>query len=151
MSVSRKCNRCGLEKELTEFGNCKSRPGGKQLYCLSCGRSSARAWYRKNRKAEVSRSVKKLRLRRAEFLQLTAELKAQPCADCGSQFDPVAMDFDHRDRTEKLFSVSDAANAGSVARQTLLDEIRKCDIVCAVCHRLRTFDRPRRKRTQGVE
>ena len=61
-------------------------------------------------------------------------LKADPCADCHECFHHAAMDFDHA-RGEKYKGVS-AMWSYSWAR--VLEEIAKCDLVCANCHRLRT-------------
>jgi len=61
-------------------------------------------------------------------------LKAVPCEDCGGTFPPECMDFDHV-RGAKRGEVSDLL-LGSLER--LLDEIAKCDIICANCHRTRT-------------
>ena len=61
--------------------------------------------------------------------------KSVPCMDCGGVFPPCAMDFDHV-RGEKLFSIG---SAHSRSHQQVKEEIRKCDIVCANCHRIRTF------------
>jgi hypothetical protein len=44
------------------------------------------------------------------------------------------LDFDHRPGTKKLFGVATGFRFGV---QTLLDEIAKCDVVCANCHRMR--------------
>ena len=75
------------------------------------------------------------RLRRNQLI-VTA-IKAGPCTDCGARLRPEAMDFDHV-RGQKLNNVSDLVRGGT---QALLDEIAKCELVCAVCHRLRTSDR----------
>ena len=64
------------------------------------------------------------------------ELKSSPCADCGRRFDPVCMDFDHRPGEAKLFGIGKSLH---VKREDLLAEIAKCDLVCANCHRIRTF------------
>jgi hypothetical protein len=48
------------------------------------------------------------------------------------------MDFDHRDPTVKVRGVTRMI-MGSIDR--MLAEVDKCDIVCANCHRLRTFQR----------
>lgn len=53
--------------------------------------------------------------------------------DCGGKFPPVAMDFDHV-RGTKVRGIG----RGRFTREALLAEMAKCDIVCAVCHRLRT-------------
>lgn len=67
--------------------------------------------------------------------------KQQPCQDCGKSFLPHMMDFDHHGN-EKLFDISKPIK-GSIKNykptKILLDEIAKCEIVCANCHRIRTF------------
>jgi hypothetical protein len=65
--------------------------------------------------------------------------RAVPCSDCGERYPPCAMDFDHRDPSTKRAAVT--RMIGRAGTQRLLDEIAKCDIVCANCHRLRTSRR----------
>ena len=60
-------------------------------------------------------------------------------ADCGGRFSPCAMDFDHRDPAQKSAEVT--RMVGRAGTQRILDEVAKCDIVCANCHRLRTYRR----------
>jgi hypothetical protein len=50
-----------------------------------------------------------------------------------------AMDFDHRDPGSKRSAVMRMIGRAGTAR--MLDEVAACDIVCANCHRLRTFRR----------
>ena len=64
-------------------------------------------------------------------------LKAAPCLDCSRTYPPVAMDFDHV-RGEK---VSGIARMWSWRRERVLAELAKCDLVCANCHRVRTYGR----------
>ena len=70
---------------------------------------------------------------------LLDDLRAAPCADCGGSFPPCAMDFDHRPDEHKLFGVTRMIGRSGTPR--ILAEVAKCDIVCANCHRARTFDR----------
>jgi len=49
------------------------------------------------------------------------------------------MDFDHREPGSKRHTVS--RMIGRAGTATILAEIAKCDIVCANCHRDRTFRR----------
>jgi hypothetical protein len=58
------------------------------------------------------------------------------CADCGYRQDPCALDFDHRDPNLKVSLVPGLIN---LDWGTVLEEISKCDIRCANCHRIRTF------------
>lgn len=63
--------------------------------------------------------------------------KAKPCADCGVEYPSYVMDFDHLG--EKEFNVARGRTSRSfVAVQS---EIEKCDVVCANCHRIRTWAR----------
>jgi len=71
--------------------------------------------------------------------RLLDELRAVPCADCGGSFPPCAMDFDHRSSELKEFGVT--RMIGRSGTERILAEVAKCDIVCANCHRARTFDR----------
>ena len=69
-------------------------------------------------------------------LYLVAFLRENPCADCGED-DPVVLEFDHL--RDKQFAISKGLTDRNW--QDVLDEIAKCDVVCANCHRRRTAKR----------
>jgi hypothetical protein len=72
-----------------------------------------------------------------------ASLKTgKPCADCGIQYPPYVMQYDHV-RGKKEFVISSQVSRGQVSMSRLLSEIEKCDLVCANCHAIRTFTRRR--------
>ena len=71
---------------------------------------------------------------------IIAALKAEPCADCGQRFPAVCMDFDHVDPETKSFGIARAVG-DDYSLQRILDEIEKCELVCANCHRIRTASR----------
>jgi hypothetical protein len=64
--------------------------------------------------------------------------KSRPCQDCGDTFPLVAMDFDHL--RDKVASVSAMVSACRPL-DAILEEIGKCEVVCACCHRTRTLSR----------
>jgi hypothetical protein len=66
-------------------------------------------------------------------------MKEAPCMDCGGRFPPCAMDFDHANG-DKAATVSQMMFAPEA---DVLREIQKCELVCANCHRVRTFTRKR--------
>jgi hypothetical protein len=68
-----------------------------------------------------------------------SRLKDVPCVDCDGRFAPCVMDFDHRDERTKNYTVSRMIGRAGTAK--ILAEIAKCDIVCANCHRDRTYRR----------
>lgn len=77
--------------------------------------------------------------RRAREAQKNAAIRqykeARACKDCGRKYPHYVMDFDHV-RGEKLFELS---KMGDQTFVKIAAEIAKCDVVCANCHRLRTF------------
>jgi hypothetical protein len=59
--------------------------------------------------------------------------REHPCIDCG-EIDPLVLEFDHLG--DKNFNIAHGLRDRNW--QTVLDEIAKCDVVCANCHRRRT-------------
>lgn len=80
-----------------------------------------------------SRRAKQAQKRRVR--QLVAEGKNAPCVDCGNQYEPFNMEYDHV-RGVKSFGLGQAANSGRTVGQTKA-EIAKCEIRCVMCHRRR--------------
>lgn len=75
-------------------------------------------------------------LRGKEFI---AQFKAgKPCTDCGDYYPPYVMDFDHREAQYKYRNVSQMKH---YPKARLFQELQKCDLVCANCHRVRTQKR----------
>ena len=64
-------------------------------------------------------------------------LRGKSCVDCGND-NLVVFEFDHV-RGKKLGDISKISKNGSWRR--VAEEIEKCDIVCANCHRIRTATR----------
>ena len=93
------------------------------------------AYYAEHRDEEIER----VRVRQAATLEFLRDIRRRPCADCGQTFPPWVMDFDHRDPKMKSFSLA-AGHALLKPRDALLAEITKCDIVCANCHAIRTYN-----------
>lgn len=65
----------------------------------------------------------------------------RPCYDCGNTFPPEAMDWDHLPGVEKCFTIGSGSQGHRF--DAVIDEIAKCQLVCACCHRIRTFKRGR--------
>jgi hypothetical protein len=75
---------------------------------------------------------------RVKLRELTHELKNVPCADCGVRYPPYVMQFDHV-RGIKKANVAWLVNVGTF--EQVLEEVSKCEIVCANCHSERTHKR----------
>jgi hypothetical protein len=79
----------------------------------------------------------KIRRREAARQYVWDYLSTHPCVDCG-ETDPKVLEFDHV-RGEKTGAVSVLAN-GNYALERVIEEIKRCDVRCANCHRRKTYD-----------
>ena len=66
------------------------------------------------------------------LMAVLAYLREHPCVDC-SEADPVVLDFDHV-RGVKKMNVKRML-AGTYSLKRVFDEIAKCEVRCANCHR----------------
>lgn len=65
------------------------------------------------------------------------EAKSVPCTDCGNEYPYYVMDFDHlRDKDANMNRLRWSRSIENIKK-----EIAKCEVVCANCHRVRTFER----------
>ena len=138
MRTIKRCKQCDTSLDITMF---PYRDGSKRLrrsWCVDCCYLKGKQWRR-------TRSPKQqviIKARRKEVLntsrEFVNELKDNPCMDCGGKFPPCAMDYDHRDPSIKKHGVGTMLTS---TKETILADIAKCDLVCANCHRVRTFKR----------
>ena len=63
------------------------------------------------------------------------------CADCGNG-DWRVLEFDHRNPLDKSFTIAHGISHGGVGMPKLVEEIEKCDVVCANCHKIRHHENP---------
>ena len=115
------------------------------IVCANCHAVRTYEWVRANKATlswfavGVSARIEEKRAYWKANTDLIAKLRDVHCLDCGGRFPFYVMQFDHRDPTEKSFMVSQMiSHAGP---KTILAEAAKCDIVCANCHRDRTYRR----------
>lgn len=79
-----------------------------------------------------ARSREKYRERRG----LVAKIKLdRGCSECGYDAHPAALEFHHLDPSTKKFTIGQSISKRDISE--LLDEIEKCVVLCANCHRVR--------------
>lgn len=89
--------------------------------------------YRQTHKEIIN---EKRKSKMAEYRAKINEIKLKSgCVDCGYNLHPFALDFDHVDG-EKYKQVSAIINF-----EKALEEIKKCEVRCANCHRVKTWER----------
>lgn len=98
---------------------------------------------RRERNAGAVRSEKHSYI--ATNRKIIREAKNRPCTDCGVQYPYYVMQFDHVG-DDKLFNIG--AYGPTSKRSLLLDEIAKCEIVCANCHAERSYQRMQTRRAE---
>lgn len=134
--MTKTCRACRQTKPIAEFTPDKRFNDGIGTRCLEC----AQGQWTKSLNLEAERQ----RRRRREADQRNKTfvwnyLSAHPCVDCGES-DPVVLDFDHRpgEKRSRNNSVSVLMNR-RVDLARIEEEIKRCDVRCANCHRRRTF------------
>jgi hypothetical protein len=113
------------------------------VVCANCHRVRTRTAHRRRLAERVqagsSPGIAQRRARWRAHARILDSLRDVPCFDCGRRFPACSMDFDHRDPNDKLAAVTRMVGRAGFAR--IVAEAAKCDIVCANCHRARTFKR----------
>src|SRR3989339_326117 len=100
-------------------------------------RAAHRRYYQKNVQLYINKNSR----RKKELASFVNSLKQKSCSDCGHKYPYYAMDFDHRDESQKLTTINRMVSTHRYSKDKILKEIEKCDLVCANCHRIRTYNR----------
>lgn len=121
----RVCTRC----------SCKyNHYGQRSSFCRDCKRAYDREYHRNRDSHAKIRKIsrqKELLIEKRQFIY--DYLLEHPCTVCGES-DPVVLDFDHVDMTLKENNIS---NMTSHSLDSIREEISKCRVLCANCHRRR--------------
>jgi len=97
-------------------------------------KEETREYYRNNRDKCIQQGKDYAQKKKRDHLTLLISLKSGPCVDCGHTFHPAAMDFDHRESSPTNRSIG---NMKYNSIETILEEVAKCDLRCANCHRVK--------------
>jgi hypothetical protein len=126
-----RCSTCGELRPPSMFSKHRS---GLSASCKLCRRAYARRHYEANRAEYIARARAATDRRRDEnALKLLAYFACHPCVDC-AESDPVVLQFDHRQDKEQ--DISRLLSLGA-PWSLIVDEVRRCEVRCANCHRRR--------------
>jgi len=128
------CSKCKQSKPVSEFNKNAKRRDGLQTQCRICTKEYYSEYYKGEK--EQARLRKHNTKVREEIKTYIRKAKSAPCLDCDGLYPYFVMDFDHREPSVKVMGVAQLVNYGSLDR--VKEEIAKCDLVCANCHRIRT-------------
>lgn len=126
------CTKCGLTKCRGSFAKNAARKDGLQSWCRECKSISDKRYY-SSHKAKMRQQINAARdaSRAISQRKLCDYLADNPCVNCGND-DIRVLQFHHRDPSTKERSVSELVSKYSWRR--CLEEISKCDVMCANCH-----------------
>jgi hypothetical protein len=98
--------------------------------------SGNQRWYYKNRQQEIDKKDQ----RRAELRSWLHDYKLEQCTclRCG-EGDPACLDFHHTG--EKEMGIAEMVVYG-YGREAILEEIARCEVLCANCHRKEHYVEP---------
>lgn len=109
----------------------------------------SRKHYRLNKDKYLRKSyLRNKRTRSGNKLFIDSIKESSPCVDCGEN-NPIVLEFDHV-RGVKKANISDMSRA-SYSIATIKEEIDKCEVRCANCHRIVTHERRQEKREKIEE
>lgn len=134
MEIIKRCRGC-QETDLNQFNKNKTKTDGLQSFCKSCSRNKSKEYYNNNKEKHLiyTRKAKKDRIVEAKQYILSL-LAINPCTIC-KESDPVVLEFDHLSNKKK--TIAEMVGEG-YRLQSIKDEISKCQVLCANCHRRKT-------------
>jgi hypothetical protein len=129
-NVKKLCYSCYKPKELYPVIKGKEKAICKECYTELYGDIFENEEKRKLKQRKLEKEIKKVNY---EFVFNI--LKDSECSICKNK-DFRVLEFDHRDRDLKENNISALISHGTLKK--LKEEIGKCDILCANCHRIKT-------------
>lgn len=136
---TKKCCTCFRILSLDYFGNYKKSKDGKQSRCKECKRLYDNSYYKTNMTGRREKIRKSNEQRRTDRItHILQYLNSHPCVDCGES-SLVVLEFDHV-RGKKYNNISNLVMQ-QAPWKVIDDEIAKCEVRCANCHRKITAKR----------
>jgi hypothetical protein len=134
----KQCNTCKKIKEFDNFHKKSCSSDGHSNKCKQCQKEYQEQHYQQNKSRIYQNNLSK----RAQLAQDVNKLKDFPCTDCGFKYEPFCMDFDHL--SDKTMAVSKMVHE-TFSLKRIKEEIAKCELVCVLCHKDRTYKRLQEK------
>lgn len=134
-SPKRSCTGCSQLLPSAVFGPNRSKRSGLDGMCRACRKSYNAAYYQRTKDRHNPGRAETRRKNRANVQTKVVDfLRSHPCIDCG-ETDVVVLEFDHQ--RNKMLDVGFMIGKG-YSWKGVLEEISKCEVVCANDHRRRT-------------
>lgn len=127
--MQKTCNKCNETKDITNFAKNKTRKDGYNNICKSCFKLYRDQHYKDN-KAYYKDKAKNYRKVMIEGLnEFKSTLKCEICGESRV----YCLDFHHIDPNQKDGNISNLIRSSNLDK--VKEEISKCKVLCANCHR----------------
>lgn len=133
---SLQCSECEQILDISLFSSKDNCPRGFDYWCKNCRNIYKQNNYSSNLEEGRIKNNNKRRKRIQWFWKLKEGVH---CMDCNKVYEPYCMDYDHI-YNGKIKAVSRMV-LDNTSKEIILEEIKKCELVCLLCHNKRTHDR----------
>jgi hypothetical protein len=134
--MEKKCTKCLVDKDHSEYRWANKKTGKLQSWCKVCFSAYEKEKWKTSTKRRTKKTGCGLVVINRNTQYVWDYLKNVSCITCGEN-DPIVLEFDHREPDQKHKAISDMARSG-YSLVTIQEEMDKCDVLCANCHRRRT-------------
>ena len=124
------CCICKEDLPTDKFKSNKAKKDGLQAQCAECQAEYRRKHYLKNQDKYRNMIAERKQKYKKEYYEWMNE---QSCKECGND-DMRVLELHHTG--DKSYTI--AKKVGSRPLSSLKDEIDKCEVLCANCHRIKT-------------
>lgn len=137
---------CGCGERITsidDHGEPRKYIRGHNSRKYPKGYCRKKAWYKKHPKRAKETEERRKEKRRKKGKQLKVELvnlKGGKCVQCNTAYNgrnAAGFDFHHRDPKQKSFGITFGIR--NKTKKEILEEIKKCDLMCKICHNMLHF------------
>lgn len=126
--VEKFCTKCQCQKSLDSFPAKKKSKDGHAPWCRECFKANwKKRYYENHQHYRNSHNQSRNKIREQNARKVFDYLSQNNCVSCGES-DPVVLEFDHRNKDEKIESISNLVLNSSWKR--IESEIKKCDVLC---------------------
>lgn len=124
----KKCPKCKLNKDLSEFTKNKNTNDGLARVCKLCMAVQSRKSYDK----DSSRYKTRIKIQQKKCVDYLEQYKTtHSCKKCKENRNWI-LDFHHIDPNTKEYNIADLKHTGCFNK--IKDEILKCILLCKNCH-----------------
>ena len=126
------CDTCKTSKNLLAFNKNRAKKDGLNSICKECSKLRSRKYYKENREKHIKVIRTRNILLQKRIKSCINKIKNAGCQTC-SERSFCCIDFHHINEEERENHISAMAHYCSLKK--LKEEIEKCCLLCANCHR----------------